>query len=452
METTNVNKNKVKERRDWTLLLFILPVGICLMLVAGQYAIRLTPFWTVNGSMKSSLDPASAPKQQAGPVQPLSFDIMTPMSWLETFLTPNPDSAGEGISFAPFVVFEPTNPQISNESSPSPIPSVAPTGTALPTATTSTPVATSTRVTNPPPDTITPVPTTSTAVPTTPVTDTDKDGIPNAVDNCPLIANPSQADADKDGLGDVCDPTPNGPDADGDGVPDATDNCPSIANSSQVDTDGDGIGDACDTTPNGVISTIPTGAGGYTLMTPVPGSVNTDVPDGNTSSIADATYIVIHNPVYVGATPDGNYDLVFYEWINPSNNPSAINLDWVIIGISHLADGSNYYEVFNWGQNPAPDTNTNIRMSSLPPTPVGCVDVECDNQPIPATQLYDPDGAGPAPSSGILIDVDHAASNPPVATTYEYIVIISPNGGGLPPEALQVDGVVVTEVPITPTP
>jgi cysteine-rich repeat protein len=36
--------------------------------------------------------------------------------------------------------------------------------------------------------------------------DTDADGIYDAVDNCPLIKNADQADADFDGIGDVCDP------------------------------------------------------------------------------------------------------------------------------------------------------------------------------------------------------------------------------------------------------
>jgi hypothetical protein len=35
--------------------------------------------------------------------------------------------------------------------------------------------------------------------------DPDGDGIPSVVDNCPLVANPDQADLDGDGLGDACD-------------------------------------------------------------------------------------------------------------------------------------------------------------------------------------------------------------------------------------------------------
>ena len=85
----------------------------------------------------------------------------------------------------------------------------------------------------------------------TPAPDGDGDGIPDASDNCPSVANPSQTDTDGDGQGDACDSSPNGPDSDGDGIPDATDNCPNVSNPAQIDSDGDGQGDACDSTPNG---------------------------------------------------------------------------------------------------------------------------------------------------------------------------------------------------------
>lgn len=39
----------------------------------------------------------------------------------------------------------------------------------------------------------------------TPPADTDADGIPDAIDNCPTTANPDQADSDGDGVGDACD-------------------------------------------------------------------------------------------------------------------------------------------------------------------------------------------------------------------------------------------------------
>lgn len=80
--------------------------------------------------------------------------------------------------------------------------------------------------------------------------DSDGDGVPDAGDNCPMVANPMQQDSDRDGQGDACDMVSD-PDTDMDGVIDRRDNCPMNANPTQVDTDMDGQGDACDSTPTG---------------------------------------------------------------------------------------------------------------------------------------------------------------------------------------------------------
>jgi hypothetical protein len=70
----------------------------------------------------------------------------------------------------------------------------------------------------------------------------DNDGVADAVDNCPTIPNPVQADTDLTRAGgDACDG-----DLDNDNVDDDVDNCPTIANSEQLDTNGNGLGDLCD--------------------------------------------------------------------------------------------------------------------------------------------------------------------------------------------------------------
>lgn len=63
--------------------------------------------------------------------------------------------------------------------------------------------------------------------------DDDGDGVPNAADNCPQVANPDQFNEDGDARGDACDP------------------CPQLAApTDDADRDGDGIGDGCDPRPD----------------------------------------------------------------------------------------------------------------------------------------------------------------------------------------------------------
>jgi hypothetical protein len=62
--------------------------------------------------------------------------------------------------------------------------------------------------------------------------DRDGDGVRDAEDNCPDIANTNQFDEDGDGIGDACD------------------RCPPVADPQDPDSDGDGVGDACDPNPS----------------------------------------------------------------------------------------------------------------------------------------------------------------------------------------------------------
>lgn len=70
--------------------------------------------------------------------------------------------------------------------------------------------------------------------------DTDRDGIDDGDDNCLLVANDGQEDANGDDTGDACQD-----DTDGDGVSDADDNCTYKFNPDQENMDEDPLGDVC---------------------------------------------------------------------------------------------------------------------------------------------------------------------------------------------------------------
>ncbi len=94
----------------------------------------------------------------------------------------------------------------------------------------------------------------------------DGDAFGDACDLCPETPHADNGDLDNDGLGNACDPDPDGDgiSSDGDGSgevgdsPCSTgqsfncdDNCPETWNSNQSDINGDGKGDLCDSDPDG---------------------------------------------------------------------------------------------------------------------------------------------------------------------------------------------------------
>ena len=85
-------------------------------------------------------------------------------------------------------------------------------------------------------------------------------------------------------------------DADGDGVPDGSDNCPAVANPSQADCDSDGVGDTCETDPDINLNGIPDAceAGGLVFSVPddfpTIGSAITAAPNGSIVRVAPGSY------------------------------------------------------------------------------------------------------------------------------------------------------------------
>jgi hypothetical protein len=95
--------------------------------------------------------------------------------------------------------------------------------------------------------------------------DADGDGYNHDSDNCRLVANPTQADLDGDGIGDACDDDidgdglsntqeaalgtdPRKPDTDGDGLTDGAEVNTYGTNPLLADTDGDGLTDGQEVT------------------------------------------------------------------------------------------------------------------------------------------------------------------------------------------------------------
>jgi len=149
---------------------------------------------------------------------------------------------------------------------------------------------------------------------------------------------------------------------------------------------------------------------------PVPPGVGIGVPpDGTIYNLLSNSYLTLSFNINVSG--QNGYDLVYYE--RPSG--SGIWLDWVII---EIGDGSNWYQIFNWGDEIA-DTNTNMDFTFLlpplnPPPPPPPPE-EPDQRDIQTSNLY----GSPPLQTGIAIDLDSLGI--PLGT-YPYIRFYAPPG------------------------
>lgn len=190
------------------------------------------------------------------------------------------------------------------------------------------------------------VPDTSDAFPLDPTesADTDSDGIGNNGDNCLAIANVDQLNSDGDAQGNACDS-----DDDNDGVEDVSDNCPLTANVGQQDSDSDGQGDACEI-PDIDLDTVEDGVDNCPYV------ANTDQTDTDADGLGNACDKGATQPLIAPSTSGWKYldngSNQGTAWKEPAFNDSAWSTGTAQLGygdgdeatvVSYGASSSNKY-------------------------------------------------------------------------------------------------------------
>ncbi len=130
---------------------------------------------------------------------------------------------------------------------------------------------------------------------------------------------------------DLCTILPSDPlfhDEDSDGIEDACDNCPGIANGDQADNDGDGVGDACDPRVS---------SGGDSIALFVPFSDPTRLADWNVL----AGNWTIHDDALYSDDPSATLDFAYYalaQW----SPPIAVEIHTTVDRIGTTLDSMTY--------------------------------------------------------------------------------------------------------------
>lgn len=254
--------------------------------------------------------------------------------------------------------------------------------------------------------------------------DGDGDGHGDICDNCRFDYNPLQEDSDLDGIGDTCDACT---DTDGDGFGDPgfpqnscpDDNCPGVMNSSQADLDGDGLGDECD-------SCTDTDGDGFGN----PGFAANTCPDDNCPTTP--------NPDQSDSDGDGVGDACD----NCSTVPNPAQEDTDFDGIGDSCDTCTDTDGDGYG-NPGYALNS-------------CPDDNCPFSYNPTQEDIDSNGIGDACDSGCCLppmrgNVDGDPADEVNISDLTYIVAYIFNGGPPSPcpEEGNVDGDEFEEVNIT---